>query len=155
MGHKTFKQKQRRWRAYEQAATAVACHLCRDFINVGAIDLAADYRMTKLNEVGGALALTQATERVPVGACLILNFGLLAQIEIGRSRHHFVGEDMARLPIPGDPFGVLLMRKHWRPIDRLAHALLQHGKLDEAEALTLIEVNPFKPKQPQASPRLA
>lgn len=37
------------------------------------------------------------------------------------------------------PIGFNLMRRHWPAIERLAEALLRHGRLTEGEALALLE----------------
>jgi hypothetical protein len=129
--------KERRWKAYSQAATACAVYVTK-VVPVGDVRLGADYRALKLEEIGRALGLDQTTKRIPGAACLVLNWGILAAVEIGCPRFLFNGADLAELQVESDPIGLVLMRRHWPVIQRLAEALVRRGQLTEAEALALL-----------------
>ncbi len=134
--------KERRWKAYSFAATACALHVAK-LIPVGEIDLQADYRNDRLEKVGEALQLDLTTQRIPGSACIAVNWGILAAVEIGCPRFLFNGETMAELQVESDPIGLNLMRRHRPVIERLAWALLRKGHLIEAEALAMIEAESF------------
>lgn len=128
-------EQQRRWRAYANAATACAIYLHR-IVEIGALDLSRDYRDKKLEEMLKiALALPDKTDSIRV----VVNWGILAQVEVGRSPHDFAGEYIIVLPGAADPGGSQLMRSHWPAIERLAHTLLIKGQVSAAEAIEIIE----------------
>ncbi len=135
---KIIKFKHRRWKAYSHAATAVALHVTR-VVPIGDIDLAEDYPTLKLEEIGQALQLEKTTEKVPATACIAMNWGTLAQVNIGAPRDLFANESMAEILVEDDPIGLKLMRRHWRQIERLAEMLLRKGRLSAMEAVALIE----------------
>ncbi|MDR3408972.1 MAG: hypothetical protein P4L68_10785 [Methylovirgula sp.] len=129
--------KELRWKAFSHAATACAIHVAK-IVPVGDIDLSADYRTKKLEEIGRALELDLTTEQIPGAACLVLNWSILAQVQIGAPRFLFNDADIAELLVENDPVGLNLMRRHWPAIERVAVALLCKGRLAEAEAIAIM-----------------
>lgn len=125
--------KQRRWRAYSHAATAAAINVGK-IIRIGDLDLAADYRSMMLEEIGRALRLDLTTRKIPGAACLILNWPILAQVNIGAPHEMFDSETLAEMAIEADPVGLNLMQRHWTAIEGLADALLRQDRLTEADA---------------------
>jgi hypothetical protein len=99
-----------------------------------------DYRSEKLIEFRAVLNLDQG-RRVAGAAAIALNWSTLAQTKIGAPESDFVDESLVRLHGVDDEIGLHPMNKNWPVIEALAKALLQKGKLTEAEVVAIIEGN--------------
>jgi hypothetical protein len=53
-----------------------------------------------------------------------MNWGILAQVEIGRPYDHFASEMLAEILVQSDPLGLMLLRAHWSNIERLSTVTL-------------------------------
>ena len=136
MGEGKLTQRQRR--AYSYAAIATAIYVSK-MIPIGPIDLADyDYRSEKLIEFRAVLNLGQ-DRRVAGAAAIALNWSTLAQTEIGAPESDFADESLVRLHGVDDEIGLHAMNKNWPVIEALAKALLQKGKITEAEVVAVIE----------------
>lgn len=129
---------QRRWLAYANAATACAIHLGRA-VAIGDLDLSIGYRGRKLEEINAAFDLPFNIEVIPPAVCFAVNWGILAQVEIGRPQHDFAGAYMIDLRSETDPIGLQRMRDHWAAIERLANTLLKRGRMSAAEAIKILD----------------
>ena len=128
---------QRQRRAYSYAAIATAIYVSK-MITIGPIDLDDyDYRSAKLIEFRAVLELDQ-DRRVAGAAAIALNWSTLAQSKIGAPESDFANESLIRLHGVDDEIGLHAMNKNWSVIEALAQALLQKGRLTEAEALAII-----------------
>ncbi len=128
---------QRQRRAYSYAAVATAIHVSK-VISIGPIDLHGDdYRSAKLVEFRAVLDLDQ-DRRVAGAAAIALNWSTLAQTKIGAPESDFANESLVRLHGVDDEIALHAMNKNWPLIEALAQALLQKGRLTEAEALAII-----------------
>src|ERR1700731_792342 len=63
------------------------------------------------------------------------------QTEIGAPESDFADECLVRLHGVDDEIGLHAMNKNWPVIEALAKALLQKGKITEAEAVAVLEGN--------------
>ena len=135
MGEGKLTQRQRR--AYSYAAMATTIYVSK-MIPIGPIDLDDyDYRSAKLIEFRTVLNLDQ-DRRVVGAAAIALNWSTLAQTKIGAPESDFANESLVRLHGADDEIGLHTMNKYWLVIEALSQALLQKGRLTEAESLAII-----------------
>lgn len=131
----------RRWWAFSAAGAAAAVFVGKA-VRVGDVDLAADYRSQKLQEIAKVLDLDGDTHLIPSSAALILNWSLLSRRKIGAPADLFEPEEMVdtivELDYEADRYGERLMERNWLQIFMLAEALLDKGRLSESEVVQIL-----------------
>jgi hypothetical protein len=133
-----------RWRAYAYAATAAAIRVGK-IVPVGNISLAENYREDRLEAIGLELGLDLKSFKIPGSAAIALNWGMMAAHMAGQPAEDFTDYPIVELPVPQDPYGAALLRKHFPSVEILAGVLLRLGQLSEAEAVDLLDHVPHAP----------
>ncbi|MEI9916207.1 MAG: hypothetical protein WDN29_10750 [Methylovirgula sp.] len=143
------RNKHRRWKAYSFAGTAAAIRVGK-IVPVGDISLADNYREDKLEEIGLKLGLDMKSYKVIGSAAIVLNWGQMAAFMVGQPAEDFGDQSVVELPVPEDPYGANLLRKHFPKVEILAEVLLRLGSVPEADAIELLDKVPSAPPHVQS-----
>jgi hypothetical protein len=150
-GIKQMRVRQKRLRAYAFAATAVAIRFAgldgvaaRPGVDIPLGDISLDdanWRLRILDQVGVVLGLDKNTGQIPGYVAVVLNWGIYALKRIGASPESCGEKDMVRFDDKTQKADFAAFNQNWPVIERLARALIERGKLSEAEVGAMLQTS--------------